>query len=152
MDHFCSHSNGKSKINARIFHLDHSPNKPIGYNWWKTTFSFWLQWGPDLPLNARTPFWKVPIYLRHLSSVNNLCKQKYYTPPLFGTNDVTKSDPRWRPHGVKKYLKNVGQLQQSTSNVCGLYCAYYIVYQHTDKTMKDILKDLKWNQKRNDRF
>ena len=23
----------------------------------------------------------------------------------------------------KKYLKNVGQLQQSTSNVCGLYCA-----------------------------
>ena len=27
----------------------------------------------------------------------------------------------------KKYLKNAGQLQQSTSNVCGFYCAYYVV-------------------------
>ena len=26
-----------------------------------------------------------------------------------------------------KYIKNAGQLQQSTSNVCGLYCAYYVV-------------------------
>ena len=27
----------------------------------------------------------------------------------------------------KKYLKNVRQLQQSTSNVYRLYCAYYVV-------------------------
>ena len=27
----------------------------------------------------------------------------------------------------KKYIKNAGQLQQCTSNVCGLYCAYYVV-------------------------
>ena len=31
----------------------------------------------------------------------------------------------------KIYLKNVEQLQQSTSNVCGLYCAYYVIKRHT---------------------
>ena len=53
---FCYHSNGKSKINARILHLDHSSIKPIRWNWWKVTFSFLLQRGPILPLNARPPF------------------------------------------------------------------------------------------------
>ena len=41
----------------------------------------------------------------------------------------------------KKYLKNVGQLQQSTSNVCGLYCTYYVIKRHEGKTMMGILKD-----------
>ena len=48
----------------------------------------------------------------------------------------------------KKYLKNVGQLQQSTSNMCGLYCAYYVVNRHAGKTMKDILKDFNPNRKK----
>ena len=53
----------------------------------------------------------------------------------------------------RKYLKNVGQLQQSTSNVCGLYCAYYVVKRHQGKTMKDIVKDFNVQQKkRNDRL
>ena len=30
----------------------------------------------------------------------------------------------------KKYLKNVGQLQQLTSNVCGLYCTYYVIKRY----------------------
>ena len=53
----------------------------------------------------------------------------------------------------RKYLKNVGQLQQSTSNVCGLYCAYYVMKRHVGKTMKDIVKDFNVQQKkRNDRL
>ena len=53
----------------------------------------------------------------------------------------------------RKYLKNVGQLQQSTSNVCGLYCAYYVLKRHQGKTMKDIVKDFNVQQKkRNDRL
>ena len=53
----------------------------------------------------------------------------------------------------KKYLKNVDQLQQSTSNVCGLFCAYYVMKRHQGKTMKDIVKDFNLNQKkRNDRL
>ena len=52
-----------------------------------------------------------------------------------------------------KYLKNVGQLQQSTSNVRGLYCAYYVIKRHQGKTMKDIVKDFNVQQKkRNDRL
>ena len=51
----------------------------------------------------------------------------------------------------RKYLKNVGQLQQSTSNVCGLYCAYYVMKRHQEKMMKDIVKDFNVQQKkRND--
>ena len=52
----------------------------------------------------------------------------------------------------KKYLKNVVQLKQSTSNMCGVYCAYYVVNRYAGKTMKDILKDFNPNLKRNDRF
>ena len=53
----------------------------------------------------------------------------------------------------KKYLKNVGQLQQSTSNVFGLYCAYYVMKRHQRKTMKDIVKDSYVQQKkRSDRL
>ena len=53
----------------------------------------------------------------------------------------------------RKYLKNVGQLQQSTSNVCGLYCAYYVMKRHRGKTMKDIVKYFNVQQnKRNDRL
>ena len=33
----------------------------------------------------------------------------------------------------KTYLKNFGQIQQSTSNVCGLYCAYYVMKRHQGK-------------------
>ena len=51
----------------------------------------------------------------------------------------------------RKYLKNDGQLQQSTSNVCGLYCAYYVMKRHQGKTMKDVVKDFHVQQKkRND--
>ena len=52
----------------------------------------------------------------------------------------------------KKCFKNVGQLQQSTSNVCELYCAYFVMIRHASKTMKDILKYLNPTRKRNDRF
>ena len=51
----------------------------------------------------------------------------------------------------KKYLKNVGQLQQSTSNVCCLYCACYVIKRYEGKTMMSILKDFNLQQKkRND--
>ena len=51
----------------------------------------------------------------------------------------------------KQYLKNVGQLQQSSSKVCGLYCAYYVIKRHRGKTMRDIIKDFNIHQKkRND--
>ena len=51
----------------------------------------------------------------------------------------------------KKYLMSFGQLQQATSNVCGLYCAYYVMKRHQRKTMKDIEKDFNPRQKkRND--
>ena len=46
----------------------------------------------------------------------------------------------------RKYLKNVGQLQQSTSNVCGLYCPYYIMKRHRGKKMKDIVKNFNVQQ------
>ena len=39
-------------MNARILHLGYSSNKPIGGNWEKATFSFGLQRGPNLLLNA----------------------------------------------------------------------------------------------------
>ena len=38
----------------------------------------------------------------------------------------------------KKYLMNFGQLQQATSNVCGLYCAYCVMKRHQGETMKDL--------------
>ena len=48
----------------------------------------------------------------------------------------------------RKYLKSFGQLQQSTSNVCDLYCAYYVMKRHKGKTMKDIVKDFNVQQKK----
>ena len=47
----------------------------------------------------------------------------------------------------RKYLKNVNQIKQSTSNVCGLY---YVVKRHQGKTMKDIVNVQQ--KKRNDRL
>ena len=53
----------------------------------------------------------------------------------------------------RKYLKNVCQLQQSTSNVCGLNCTYYVMKRHQGKTMRDIVKDFNVQQKKqNDRL
>ena len=53
----------------------------------------------------------------------------------------------------KQYLKNVGQLQQSNSNVCGLYCAYYVIKRHRGTTLRDFIKDYNIHQKkRNDRL
>ena len=53
----------------------------------------------------------------------------------------------------KKYLMSFGELQQSTSNVCELYCAYCVMKRHQGKTMKDIVKDFNPRQKkRNDRL
>ena len=54
----------------------------------------------------------------------------------------------------KKYLKNVGQLQQSTSDVCRLYRYYYMMIPHSDKTIKDIVKDFNNldRKKQNDHF
>ena len=46
-----------------------------------------------------------------------------------------------------------GQLQQSTSNVCGLYRAYYVTKRHQGKTMRNIVTDSTPRQKkRNDRL
>ena len=46
-----------------------------------------------------------------------------------------------------------GQLQQATSNVSGLHCAYYIMKGHQGKTMRDIVKDFNpCQKKRNDRL
>ena len=51
----------------------------------------------------------------------------------------------------KNYLKNVLQLQQSTSNVCGLHCRYYMMKQHAGKTMKCNVNYLNLHRKkRND--
>ena len=50
----------------------------------------------------------------------------------------------------RKYLKNVSQLQQSTSNVCGLYCTYYVMKRHQGKMMKDIVKYFNVQQKKQD--
>ena len=33
----------------------------------------------------------------------------------------------------RNYLKNDGQLQQSTSNLCGLHCTYYVMKRHREK-------------------
>ena len=53
----------------------------------------------------------------------------------------------------KKYLMSFGQLQQATSNVCGLYCAYYVMKGHQWKIMKHIVEDFNPHQKkRNDRL
>ena len=41
----------------------------------------------------------------------------------------------------KKYLMYNGQLQQSSSNVCGLYCAYYIIQRYKGKTLRTIVKE-----------
>ena len=52
-----------------------------------------------------------------------------------------------------KYLMIFGHSQQSTSNVCGLYCAYYLMKRHLGETKKDIVKDFNPRQmKRNDRL
>ena len=48
----------------------------------------------------------------------------------------------------KKHLMSFGQLQQATSNVCGLYCAYYVIKRHQGKTMEDIVKDFNPRQKK----
>ena len=46
-----------------------------------------------------------------------------------------------------------GQIQKSTSNVCGLYCAYYVMERHQGKTMRDIVKYFNPRQKKhNDRL
>ena len=51
----------------------------------------------------------------------------------------------------KIYLKNVVQLQQSTSNLCGLFCANYMIKRYEGKTIMGILKDFNLQQKkRND--
>ena len=41
----------------------------------------------------------------------------------------------------KKYLMYNGQLQQSPSNVCGLYCAYYVMKRYKGNTMTDIIAE-----------
>ena len=41
----------------------------------------------------------------------------------------------------KKYLMYNGQLQQSSSNVCGLYCAYYVMKRYKGNTMTDIIAE-----------
>lgn len=46
----------------------------------------------------------------------------------------------------KKYLMYNGQLQQSSSNVCGLYCAYYVIKRYRGKSMRNIAK--KFNPQR----
>ena len=39
-------------INAWLLHLSYSSKQPIRRNWWKASFSFWLQRGPNQYLNA----------------------------------------------------------------------------------------------------
>jgi hypothetical protein len=52
----------------------------------------------------------------------------------------------------KKYLRNYGQLQQLSSNVCGLYCAYYVIKRYQGKTLKNIVKEFDpYQKKHNDR-
>ena len=53
----------------------------------------------------------------------------------------------------KKYLMSTGHLQQSTSNVCGLYCVYYVIKRYQGNTLKDIIKEFDLcNKKQNDRL
>ena len=53
----------------------------------------------------------------------------------------------------KTYLVYNGQLQQLSSNVCGLYCAYYVIKRYQGKTLKNIVKEFNPRQKKlNDRL
>ena len=53
----------------------------------------------------------------------------------------------------KKYLMCTTQLQQTTSNVCGLYCVYYVLKRCQGNTMRDIVKEFNvLNKNENDRF
>ena len=52
----------------------------------------------------------------------------------------------------KKYLMCNTQLQQSKSNICGLYCVYYVLKRCQGKTMRNIVKEFTGcNKKQNDR-
>ena len=48
----------------------------------------------------------------------------------------------------QKYLMCTGQLQQSSSNVCGLYCAYYVMQRSKGKPMRTIVNEFDPQQKR----
>ena len=53
----------------------------------------------------------------------------------------------------RKYLMYNGQLQQSFSNVCGLYCIYYVMCRYRGRTMTSIVKEFNPRQKKqNDRL
>ena len=53
----------------------------------------------------------------------------------------------------KKYLMYNGQLQQTSSNVCGLYCAYYVIRRSRGRTMKNIVHEFNpFNKRQNDRL
>ena len=53
----------------------------------------------------------------------------------------------------KKYLMCTTQLQQSTSNVCGLYCVYYVLKRCKGNTLRDIVKEFNaLNKNENDRL
>ena len=53
----------------------------------------------------------------------------------------------------KKYLVQNSQLQQSSSNVCGLYCAYYVIKRYREKSMRNIVSEFNPRQrKQNDRY
>ena len=53
----------------------------------------------------------------------------------------------------KKYLMYNGQLQQNSSNVCGLYCAYYVIKRYHGKSMRHVVNEFDpHKKKRNDHY
>lgn len=45
-----------------------------------------------------------------------------------------------------QYIMNCNQLQQSTSDTCGLYCVYYVINRCNGKTMNEIVKPFNVNK------
>ena len=39
----------------------------------------------------------------------------------------------------KPYLMNTNQIQDSSSDICGLYCIYYVMYRHGGMSFSDLM-------------
>ena len=47
----------------------------------------------------------------------------------------------------RRYWMNCDQIQDSKSDVCGLYCVYYVVNRYAGKTMKDMVEPFDINKR-----
>ena len=127
--HFCYHSNGKSKIDARILPLDHSSDKPIGWNWWKATFSFWPQRGPNLPLNARTPLSVTEFSGYKLLTCCHILDHWWIGPDFIFTNTFKPANPFFH-HDETTYIicsiRGENLLYLRVGHWCGVCLIYFL--------------------------